>query len=88
MPARIFISYRRDDAAADAGRLADHLSLRFGKDRVFLDVDAIDPLLTGVVLTRIPFGRSNYGAILSASTNGQVGVGISLMNVRLLPVLP
>jgi hypothetical protein len=56
--------------------------------RIAGDVDAIDPLLTGVVLTRIPFGRSNYGAILSASTNGQVGVGISLMNIRLLPVLP
>ena len=43
MPPRIFISYRREDAAADAGRLADHLSARFGKDRVFLDVDTIDP---------------------------------------------
>jgi len=43
MPSRIFISYRREDAAADAGRLADHLSQRFGKDRVFLDVDAIAP---------------------------------------------
>ena len=43
MPPRIFISYRREDAAADAGRLADHLSQRFGRDRVFLDVDAIDP---------------------------------------------
>jgi hypothetical protein len=43
MPPRIFISYRRDDAAGDAGRLADHLNRRFGKDRVFLDVDTIDP---------------------------------------------
>ena len=43
MPPRIFISYRREDAAADAGRLADHLSARFGKDRVFLDVEAIAP---------------------------------------------
>ena len=37
---------------------------------------------------RIPFGRSNYGALLTASTNGQVGFGISLMNISLLPVLP
>jgi tetratricopeptide (TPR) repeat protein len=43
MPPRIFISYRRDDAAGDAGRLADHLHRRFGRDRVFLDIDTIDP---------------------------------------------
>jgi hypothetical protein len=43
MASRIFISYRREDAAADAGRLADYLSQRFGRDRVFLDVDAINP---------------------------------------------
>jgi hypothetical protein len=43
MPLRIFISYRRVDAAADAGRLADHLGQRLGRDQVFLDVDAIDP---------------------------------------------
>jgi hypothetical protein len=39
----IFISYRREDTAGDAGRLADHLHLRFGHVRVFLDVDAIAP---------------------------------------------
>ena len=43
MPPRIFISYRRDDAAGDAGRLADHLNRRFGKNQVFLDIDTIDP---------------------------------------------
>ena len=52
------------------------------------DTDVIDPLLTGVAITRVPFGRSNYGAILSVSTNGTVGLGISLMNISLLPVLP
>ncbi len=40
---RIFISYRRSDAAGDAGRLADHLYRRFGAARVFLDIDTIDP---------------------------------------------
>ena len=40
---RIFISYRRADAAGDAGRLADHLNRRFGPSRVFLDIDSIDP---------------------------------------------
>ena len=43
MSGRIFISYRRDDAAGEAGRLADHLQRRFGADRVFLDIETIDP---------------------------------------------
>lgn len=50
--------------------------------------DVLDPLLTGVALVRVPFGRSNYGAIVSASTNGEIGIGISLMNISLLPVIP
>ena len=40
---RIFISYRREDSAGDAGRLADHLNQRFGSASVFLDIDTIDP---------------------------------------------
>ena len=36
--AGIFISYRRDDAAADAGRLRDDLRRRCAKGDVFLDV--------------------------------------------------
>ena len=39
----IFISYRRDDAAGEAGRLHDRLEERFGADRVFRDVDALEP---------------------------------------------
>ncbi|MCB9761286.1 MAG: hypothetical protein H6739_15700 [Alphaproteobacteria bacterium] len=58
------------------------VSEEFGDEGVF------DPLLTGVAIVRVPFGRSNYGAVLCASTNGQIGLGISLMNIRLLPVLP
>jgi hypothetical protein len=38
---RIFLSYRREDAADIAGRIFDHLERRFGRDRLFLDVDAI-----------------------------------------------
>ena len=49
---------------------------------------ALDPLLTVVGVVRVPFGRSNYGGVLTASTNGEVGIGISLMNISLLPVLP
>jgi hypothetical protein len=48
----------------------------------------IDPLLTGVFVVRYPIGSSNYGVILTASTNGRVGIGVSLMNTTLLPFLP
>jgi hypothetical protein len=38
----IFISYRREDSIAHAGRLYDRLSAHFGSDRVFMDIDTID----------------------------------------------
>src|SRR5215208_4536450 len=41
--AGIFVSYRRDDAAAYAGRLHADLARRFGRDRVFMDITAIEP---------------------------------------------
>jgi len=37
----IFISYRREETAGQAGRLYDRLSGRFGTGRVFMDVDSI-----------------------------------------------
>ncbi len=40
---RMFLSYRREDAAGHAGRLYDDLTQRFGAERVFMDVDAIAP---------------------------------------------
>ena len=42
-PTRIFISYRRDDSSGHAGRLYDDLVERFGDDRVFIDIDTIEP---------------------------------------------
>lgn len=39
----LFISYRRDDSAAYAGRLYDRLSAVLGKHRVFMDVAGIQP---------------------------------------------
>lgn len=38
---KIFISYRRDDSAVFTGRLYDRLSLYYGADAVFLDIDSI-----------------------------------------------
>jgi hypothetical protein len=40
---KFFISYRREDTAAAAGRLYDRLLPRFGKDQLFMDVDTIEP---------------------------------------------
>ncbi len=39
----IFISYRRDDSAGYAGRLYDRLIPHFGAERVFMDVEGIEP---------------------------------------------
>lgn len=39
---RIFISYRRQDARGDAGRLADDLAEEFGEERIFRDIEDIE----------------------------------------------
>jgi TIR domain len=41
MSSKVFISYRRDDSAAHAGRVDDRLEREFGRDSLFMDVDAI-----------------------------------------------
>jgi hypothetical protein len=40
---KILVSYRREDSAAYAGRLADRLRDHFGADNVFVDIDTIRP---------------------------------------------
>src|SRR5262245_11927044 len=39
--AKVFICYRRDDSAGHAGRVHDRLEREFGRDLLFMDVDAI-----------------------------------------------
>src|SRR5215213_2824163 len=39
----IFVSYRRSDAPAHAGRIYDRLVDRFGKDNVYKDLDSTAP---------------------------------------------
>lgn len=39
----IFISYRRDDSAAYAGRLFDRLEKHFGREHIFMDINHIEP---------------------------------------------
>ena len=45
---KIFISYRRNDSASNAGRIYDHLINHFGQGQVFMDVDTIRPGLNFV----------------------------------------
>lgn len=54
------------------------------------NADVIDPLLTGVAIARWPLfsKHSNYAGIVTLSTNGQFGVGISLLNTSFIPLLP
>jgi uncharacterized membrane protein YhaH (DUF805 family) len=40
---RIFINYRRGDSQGAAGRLYDRLLTHFDRERLFMDVDAIEP---------------------------------------------
>ena len=40
---RLFLSYRRADSRAIAGRIYDRLVHEYGKDNVFMDVDTIPP---------------------------------------------
>jgi hypothetical protein len=39
----IFLSYRREDSEGHTGRMRDWLARRFGEERVFQDVDGIEP---------------------------------------------
>ena len=39
----IFISYRREDTGGYAGRIFDRLSQLLGRERVFMDIDTIEP---------------------------------------------
>ena len=39
----VFISYRREDSAGWAGRLAERLKQTFGAESIFMDIDTIQP---------------------------------------------
>lgn len=39
---KVFISYRRDDAASAAGRLRERMVPHFAPDNIFMDIDTID----------------------------------------------
>lgn len=52
------------------------------------DVNVISPLLTASLIARMPIPNTNMAAHLYASTNGVFGVGLTLLNLTLLPFLP
>jgi hypothetical protein len=43
MPDKFFISYRREDAAAEAARIRDRLTTVFGPANIFMDIDELKP---------------------------------------------
>ena len=51
-------------------------------------MDLFDPLFTAVLVIRWPIFKTNFAIVGTLSTNGQVGLGISLLNTSLIPVLP
>src|ERR1039457_1665060 len=40
---KIFVCYRRVDSRKDVGRIYDRLTLAFGSDNIFKDIDSIEP---------------------------------------------
>jgi hypothetical protein len=66
--AKIFLSYRRQDSAAMAGRIYDRLRAHFGSDAVFMDVD------------NIPFGV-NFRKHIDAAV-GQCDVVLAVIGTK------
>jgi len=54
----IFISYRRDETAGYAGWLADELSKAFGEQKIFRDIDSIEPRLDFVEAVELAIASS------------------------------
>jgi hypothetical protein len=100
----IFISYRREDSAAYAGRIYDRLSAHFGADKVFMDVDDIPPgadfaaqieakvascdAMVVVVGKHWLTARSAAGQLRLSDPNDYVGLEVSLALQRGILVIP
>lgn len=48
----------------------------------------VDPAITGVLVARFPIPQTAFAVVGMASTNGRIGLGLTLMNFTFLPVLP
>ncbi len=104
MAAKVFISYRRDDSAGQAGRIQDRLEREFGRDLLFMDVDAIplgmnfvkvlheEVAKCGVLLAVIGpnwlDGRDEDGNRRLDNANDFVRIEIAAALQRDIPVIP
>jgi TIR domain len=61
---KVFISYRRGDAAGHAGRLADRLCASYGREQVFMDLDSIGPGADFVARIRQAVGSCDAALVL------------------------
>jgi TIR domain len=61
---RIFLSYRREDASAWAGRLTDALAVRFGAENIFQDVTALRPGVNYLVAIDEAVRRSDVALVV------------------------
>jgi hypothetical protein len=73
MSGKIFINYRRDDSSASAGRLYDHLSARFPRNQIFIDVDT-KRKWDGVDVFRRSLGEGGSRPIFSWCRRGAYSV--------------
>ena len=85
----VFISYRRDDAAGYARAIYEELTERFSPDRVFMDVDAIEPGLAFDEVIRNAVGQCEVLLVLIGGryvTSGKVyeyvATGLPIMSVH------
>ena len=99
----IFVSYRRDDSSGHAGRLADRLVEHFGRNRIFVDIDTIEPGEDFVTVIENAVGSCEILIAvigqkwLSATGSGRLDnpnnfvrleIGTALRrNIRVIPVL-
>ena len=103
MPKRIFLSYRREDAAGHAGRVGARLISEFGKKKIFIDVDNIaagfdfreqltaELASCGALLAVIGprwLGQDEHGGRRIDNPNDYVRIEIGTALQRRIPVIP
>jgi hypothetical protein len=69
----VFISYRREDSSGYAGRLFDILSVRFGRDHTYMDLDTIK-------------GGDNFAAVIEEKIS-QCDVLLAVIGERWLTII-
>jgi Flp pilus assembly protein TadD len=95
---RIFISYRRDDTQADAGRLFETLAANFGEHEIFRDVDnilvgedfadAIDTAISAAVVVIVLIGPDWMDQNRLANERDYVRLEIEVALRRRTVILP